>query len=226
MPGNIPAREEINVHNSLDEICAAKHFLGKDLIESEKLFRENFTCYQEDLMWMGVKAFCYYVDSAISYLSSRDSDDFDVGCFCNLVEHRVKHEGSMGTQHFRNKYCRAAQKQPFNSRLLFLRSLQRQSAMSPSSFAFGSWNRSPVDAVQIATIINELSTIDWVVFVQGPPKRDCPCCEGELVVVSQAERPKWRELFYGPTATGPDQPRVTSPQLAVDTNRKKQPNPY
>ena len=122
----------------------------------------------------------------------------------------------------------------------------------------------PVDAVQIATIINELSTIDWVVFVQGPPKRksykatvtrlleagrievaktfeeaestaatkseqpkrNCPCCEGELVVVSQAERPKWRELFYGPTATGPDQPRVTSPQLAVDTNRKKQPNPY
>ena len=92
--------------------------------------------------------------------------------------------------------------------------------------AFGSWNRSPVDAVQIATIINELSTIDWVVFVQGPPKRNCPCCEGELVVVSQAERPKWRELFYGPTATGPDQPRVTSPQLAVGTNRKKQPNPY
>ena len=121
----------------------------------------------------------------------------------------------------------------------------------------------PVDAVQIATIINELSTIDWVVFVQGPPKRksykatvarlleagrievaktfeetestaatkweqskrNCPCCEGELVVVSQAERPKWRELFYGPTATGPDQPRVTSPQLAVDTNRKKQPIP-
>ena len=30
------------------------------------------------------------------------------------------------------------------------------------------------------------------------PKRNCPCCEGELVVVSQAERPKWRELFYGP----------------------------
>ena len=30
------------------------------------------------------------------------------------------------------------------------------------------------------------------------PKLNCPCCEGELVVVSQAERPKWRELFYGP----------------------------
>ena len=39
----------------------------------------------------------------------------------------------MGTQHFRNKYCRAAQKQPFNSRLLLLRSLQRQSAVSPNS---------------------------------------------------------------------------------------------
>jgi hypothetical protein len=30
------------------------------------------------------------------------------------------------------------------------------------------------------------------------PKRNCPCCEGELVVVRQVERPKWRELFYGP----------------------------
>jgi hypothetical protein len=30
------------------------------------------------------------------------------------------------------------------------------------------------------------------------PKHTCPCCEGELVVVSQVERPKWRELFYGP----------------------------
>ena len=39
----------------------------------------------------------------------------------------------MGTQHFRNKSCRAAQKQPFNSRLLLLRSLQRQSAVSPNS---------------------------------------------------------------------------------------------
>jgi hypothetical protein len=30
------------------------------------------------------------------------------------------------------------------------------------------------------------------------PKRNCPCCEGELVVARQVERPKWRELFYGP----------------------------
>ena len=37
----------------------------------------------------------------------------------------------------------------------------------------------PVDAVQIATIINELSKIDWVIFIQGPPRRDCG---GELVL--------------------------------------------
>ena len=29
-------------------------------------------------------------------------------------------------------------------------------------------------------------------------KRQCPCCDGQLVVVSEVERPKWRELFYGP----------------------------
>jgi hypothetical protein len=29
-------------------------------------------------------------------------------------------------------------------------------------------------------------------------KGQCPCCEGQLVVVSEVERPKWRELFYGP----------------------------
>ena len=37
----------------------------------------------------------------------------------------------------------------------------------------------PADAAEIATIIRELSVIDWVVFIQGPPKQDCG---GDLVL--------------------------------------------
>ena len=37
----------------------------------------------------------------------------------------------------------------------------------------------PEDAVQMATLIKDLSEINWVVFIQGPPKQDCG---GELVL--------------------------------------------
>ena len=92
MTDRVPTKDEINVYDSLDEACAVTHFLGKNLTESEMLFRENFLVYQEDLLFMGPKAFCYYAESAINYLSSADCDDFEVGGFCNVVEHRLKHE--------------------------------------------------------------------------------------------------------------------------------------
>ena len=89
----LPTEEEINVFNTLDEQGAVRKFLGKDLEQARSLFRENFRAYQEDLMWMGPKAFCFYVPAAavIDYLLGPDSDG-DPGAvesFCDLVEFRL-----------------------------------------------------------------------------------------------------------------------------------------
>ena len=77
----LPTRDDINVFDSLDERCACEHFLGKNLDEAEALFRSGFSYYGEDLMWMGPRAFRYYVQAAIRYLRSEhavgDSDAVD-----------------------------------------------------------------------------------------------------------------------------------------------------
>ena len=86
----LPSVDEINVFDSLDERDAVKHFLGKDLSQAQAIFRENFLRYQEDLMWMGPKAFGFYVTAAINHLRSADSDgDADAArSFCSLIEFR------------------------------------------------------------------------------------------------------------------------------------------
>ncbi|MEM7678737.1 MAG: hypothetical protein AAF449_22375 [Myxococcota bacterium] len=71
---DLPTQSDINVFGSLNEQSAVEHFLGKDLLQAELLFKNNFLCYQEDLMWMGPKAFCFYVQAAVNYLLGPDSD--------------------------------------------------------------------------------------------------------------------------------------------------------
>src|SRR5580704_9995421 len=74
MAAPLPTEEEISVFDSLDERWAVIHFLGKDLEQAQALFRENFLHYQEALMWMGPKAFRFYVLAAIKYLLSEESN--------------------------------------------------------------------------------------------------------------------------------------------------------
>jgi hypothetical protein len=92
----IPTERDINVFDSLDEIHAVKHFLGKNLEEAEKLFQANFLSYQEDLMWMGPVAFAYYIIAAMNYLKSPiSSDNSDaVNCFGSLIEFKLTYEES------------------------------------------------------------------------------------------------------------------------------------
>lgn len=94
MATRLPTAEEINVFNSLDERCAVKNFLGKDLEQAQTLFAENFLRYQEDLMWMGPKAFAFYVPAAINFLLSEESDNAAdaVSSFHSLVEFRLEYE--------------------------------------------------------------------------------------------------------------------------------------
>lgn len=91
MVTRLPTAKEINVFDSLDERHAVEVFLGKDLEQAWSLFRENFLYYQEDLMWMGPKAFVFYVPAAIRYLLSAEADgDSDAAnMFCGLVDFRL-----------------------------------------------------------------------------------------------------------------------------------------
>ncbi len=92
-PG-LPSERDISVFDSLDELHAVKVFLGKDLEQAESLFRENFIYYQEDLLFMGPKAFRFYVVAAINYLlSEHSSGNTDAAStFCSIIQHRLEHE--------------------------------------------------------------------------------------------------------------------------------------
>jgi hypothetical protein len=89
----IPKRHEINVFDSLDERTACDHFLGKNLAEAEALLSENPVYYQEDLMWMGPRAFRYYVAAAINLIKGTSAPDSDLlNCLAGTLEFRFQHE--------------------------------------------------------------------------------------------------------------------------------------
>ena len=92
---SIPSKKDLNVYDSLDEKSAVENFFGKDLIEAENLFKENFLRYQEDLMWMGCRGFEYYVIAAISYLKYtivENSDEGDLESFCKMISYKIESE--------------------------------------------------------------------------------------------------------------------------------------
>jgi hypothetical protein len=86
----LPTKDEINIYNSLDEITAYEHFYNKTLKEAEALFRENSLTYGQDLMWMGPRAFNFYLQAAITYLQSDYSvcDSDIINCLYSVVEYR------------------------------------------------------------------------------------------------------------------------------------------
>lgn len=91
----LPTKDEINVYNSLDEITACKHFLNKTLEEVEVLFRESSLAYGQDLVWMGPRAFDFYLQAVINYLQSDYSaaDNDIVNCLCSVIEYKLEEEG-------------------------------------------------------------------------------------------------------------------------------------
>lgn len=91
MCASLPSANEINVYDSLDELAAVEHFLGKDLDQARELFQDNFLYYQEDLLFMGPRAFCFYVPAAIGYLCSAEADDDSdaASSFCSVIEIRL-----------------------------------------------------------------------------------------------------------------------------------------
>ena len=86
----LPTKTEINGYDSLDEQVAERHFLGKTLAEAEAMFRENSHTYQEDLLYMGPRAFAFYLAAAVNYVESEASaeDDEIVSMLLYIIENQ------------------------------------------------------------------------------------------------------------------------------------------
>ncbi len=78
-----PSRKEISPTNGLDldERTALEHFDGLDYRQALNLFRENFDYYIDDLHWMGIDAFLYYLKSLNIYLEETDFADIPLDLF-------------------------------------------------------------------------------------------------------------------------------------------------
>ena len=88
----LPEAKDINVYDSLDERVACKNFLGKTLAEAEAMFRDSWDYYHEDLMWMGPRAFRYYVTAAIRYLHSDSSARAQASYFTGILDSKLPDE--------------------------------------------------------------------------------------------------------------------------------------
>jgi hypothetical protein len=91
---SLPTPDDFNIFHSLDEETASKHFLNKTLIEGEALFRENGLTYCLDLMWMGPRAFNFYLEAMFNYLKSDDSigDSDIINGLLSVVDYRRNSE--------------------------------------------------------------------------------------------------------------------------------------
>jgi hypothetical protein len=78
----------------LDEAWAYKNFHGKSFEEAVRLFEDNSLHYQEDLMYMPVKVFGYYLKAYIAYLTSDAArgDSDGASCFVRLIRFKAEHD--------------------------------------------------------------------------------------------------------------------------------------
>ncbi|MCE0498234.1 MAG: hypothetical protein LV481_09855 [Methylacidiphilales bacterium] len=70
---SLPTQEDFGDMVDLDIATAWKRFGNKTLEEAYNLFDTNPLCYQEDLMWMGDKAFVFYFPIALRFILSENA---------------------------------------------------------------------------------------------------------------------------------------------------------
>lgn len=90
----LPTIQEINpVPEGLDGQNAVRHFLGKTREQITEEFADQGLVYQEDLMFMGCQAFCFYLPAAVDYVVSPAAmgDDI-VAALCSVIEFRLEHD--------------------------------------------------------------------------------------------------------------------------------------
>ena len=92
---NLPNREDINPYpGDLDGQCAVENFLGKNRQQITSELARHSMSYQEDLMFMGPIAFCYYFPSVLDYLlePGADGDADFINGICAVMEFRLEHD--------------------------------------------------------------------------------------------------------------------------------------
>jgi len=78
----------------LEEEYAVQHFYGKNEEEAAELFFLNSEYYVDDLFWMGVKAYFYYISSAKKYLQSEEGkkDGMFIYFVVDILKWRYEHD--------------------------------------------------------------------------------------------------------------------------------------
>lgn len=90
----LPTEHEINpIPEDLDGQVAVRNFLGKTLQDAVAMFDENSLVYQEDLMWMGPTAYCFYLPAVLEHFSSQEDEEL-VPFIATLFEFRLKHDAA------------------------------------------------------------------------------------------------------------------------------------
>ncbi|MBX3356721.1 MAG: hypothetical protein KF724_13585 [Phycisphaeraceae bacterium] len=80
------------MYGDLDEQRACRHLLRKSIQEAAGMLEDNFLRYQEDYMWMGPVAFCYYVDAMIGYITTT-GDAEELRIYHSICEFRLNDLG-------------------------------------------------------------------------------------------------------------------------------------
>jgi hypothetical protein len=91
---NLPTERDINpVPEDRDGQYAAENFLGKTREQITAEFPDEGMNYQEDLMFMGPRAFCFYFPAAVDYITSPAATGASdvVKCLCSVIETRLEH---------------------------------------------------------------------------------------------------------------------------------------
>ena len=95
MNDGIPGINElVDVPEDLDAKYVIKHFYGKTIEEASELFFLHPYYYAEDLLWMSVKAYFYYINSIKKFLQSDEGkyDDVFISDTLSTIEQRLKIE--------------------------------------------------------------------------------------------------------------------------------------
>jgi hypothetical protein len=88
----LPTENEINpIPEELEGQTAVNHFLGKTVQDVVAMLDENSLVDQEDLMWMGPKALCFYLPAVLEYLQKQADADL-VACIASVLDFRLDHD--------------------------------------------------------------------------------------------------------------------------------------
>jgi hypothetical protein len=91
---SLPTEHEINpIPEDLDGQVAVRNFLGKTLQDAVAMLDKNSLVHQEDLMWMGPTAYCFYLPAVLEHFKSQEDEEL-VPFIATLFEFRLKHDAA------------------------------------------------------------------------------------------------------------------------------------